>query len=97
MLCEREIVNSTKERMKGIRPPYMSGEEEFVNSHAVSGLVNGYCRDTSAILGASNLDLLSPSLAMEREDCFPVVKSFVTHLLQHSKMVLSLCNVILSS
>lgn len=73
--------------MKSVRPPYMSGEEEFLNYSAVSPLTNGYCRDTAAILGANNLDLLSPLVALEHDDAFPVVKSFLTHLLKQYKMI----------
>eukprot|EP00095_Tigriopus_kingsejongensis_P011596 maker-scaffold297_size217559-snap-gene-1.21 protein:Tk11596 transcript:maker-scaffold297_size217559-snap-gene-1.21-mRNA-1 annotation:"PREDICTED: uncharacterized protein LOC103575170" len=87
MLCEREIVSNTKNKMKSVRPPYMSGEEEFLNYSAVSPLANGYCRDTAAILGANNLDLLSPLIALEHEEAFPVVRAFLTHLLRHYKMM----------
>ncbi len=64
------------------RPPYMSvtGEEDFLNYNAVSPLTNGYCRDTASILGANNLDLLSPLLAMEHEEAFPIAKAFLSHL-----------------
>ena len=62
----------------------MSGEEEFRAYNAVSPLSNGYCRDTAAILGlASNLDLLSPALALGEgrgEDAFPVVRAFLAHI-----------------
>ena len=46
-----------------------------------------YSRDTASILGAENLDLLSPLLALEHIEAFPIVKSFMTHLLLHFKMV----------
>lgn len=42
MLCEREMVSTTKNKMKSVRPPYMSGEEEFHAYNAVSPLANGY-------------------------------------------------------
>jgi hypothetical protein len=84
MLCEREMVTDTKHKMKGVRPPYMSvtGEEDFLNYNAVSPLTNGYCRDTASILGANNLDLLSPLLAMEHEEAFPIAKAFLSHLMK---------------
>ncbi len=82
--------------MKSVRPPYMSGEEEFLNYSAVSSLTNGYCRDTAAILGANNLDLLSPLLAMEHEEAFPVVKAFLTHLIGQYKLVRGVVEVIVT-
>ena len=92
MLCEREMVTATKNKMKGVRPPYMSvtGEEDFLNYNAVSPLTNGYCRDTASILGANNLDLLSPLLALEHEEAFPVAKAFLSHLMKEYKMVADL-------
>ncbi len=89
MLCERDHVSSTKHKMKSVRPPYLSinAEEEFLNYSAISPLTNGYCRDTASILGAHNLDLLSPLLALEHADAFPIVKSFLTHILIENKMV----------
>lgn len=87
MICEREIVSSTKNKMKSVRPPYMSGEEEFLNYAAVSPLTNGYCRDTGFILGTNNLDLLSPLIALEHEEAFPVVRAFLIHLFKHYKIV----------
>ena len=95
MLCEREMVTDTKHKMKGVRPPYMSvtGEEDFLNYNAVSPLTNGYCRDTASILGANNLDLLSPLLAMEHEEAFPIAKAFLSHLMKVSIIIpLFLCS-----
>ena len=89
MLCEREMVTDTKHKMKGVRPPYMSvtSEEDFLNYSAVSPLTNGYCRDTASILGANNLDLLSPLLALEHEEAFPIARAFLAHLMKEYKMV----------
>ncbi|TRY77482.1 hypothetical protein TCAL_07407 [Tigriopus californicus] len=87
MICEREIVSNTKNKMKSVRPPYMSGEEEFLNYAAVSPLTNGYCRDTGFILGTNNLDLLSPLIALEHDDAFPVVRAFLIHLFKHYKII----------
>ena len=111
--CEREMVFSTKHKVKGVQMPaafvpnssfapygmhhppssvspqpcYMS-EEEFLNySRYVSPLTNGYCRDTASILGANNLDLLSPLLALEHEEAFPIVRAFLAHLLKEYNMV----------
>ena len=85
--CEREMVSSTKHKMQFVRPPYMSGEEEFINYSAVSPLTNGYCKDTTEILGATNLDLLSPKLAMEMDESYPVLEAFVSHILKKHKLI----------
>ena len=87
MLCEREMVTSTKQKMLGVRPPYLSGEEEFLNYSALSPLTNGYCRDTAAILGADNVDLVSPLIALEHEEAFSVVKAFLVHIFTQNKIV----------
>ena len=117
--CEREMVSSTKHKVKGAQmsssvftptstydtlwslhlPPSlvsshqnccqtkMSDEECLDYSRYVSPLMNGYCRDTASILGANNLDLLSPLLALEHEEAFPIVRSFLAHLLKEFNMV----------
>ena len=68
----------------------MSDEEMKEYSRYVSPLMNGYCRDTASILGVNNLDLLSPLLALEHEEAFPIVRSFLEHLLKEYNMV-SIC------
>ena len=104
MLCERNTVTSAKMKMKksahypsggpfslppaGPPPSLVVPEEDFLNYSAVSPLTNGYCRDTTAILDAHNLDLVSPLLAMEHEEAFPIVKAFLTHILKHYNMVI---------
>ena len=66
----------------------MSTTEECPDySRYVSPLMNGYCRDTASILGVNNLDLLSPLLALEHEDAFPIVRSFLAHLLNEYNML----------
>ena len=115
--CEREMVSSTKHKVKGaqmpsagfassstydtlwsLHPPpslvnshqgccQMSDEEMKEYSRYVSPLMNGYCRDTASILGVNNLDLLSPLLALEHEEAFPIVRSFLEHLLKEYNMV----------
>ena len=62
-------------------------EDDFLNYSAVSPLTNGYCRDTAAILDAHNLDLVSPLLAMEHHDAFPIVKAFLSHIFKLYDMV----------
>jgi hypothetical protein len=71
----------------------MSEEECLDYSRYVSPLMNGYCRDTASILGVNNLDLLSPLLAIEHEEAFPIVRSFLAHLLKEYKMVYNNQNV----
>ena len=58
-----------------------------------SPLSNGYCRDTAERLGAPNLDIFCPMLAMEHEEAFPVLKSFLVHVLKENDMVMwySIC------
>lgn len=111
--CEREMVSSTKHKIKGaqipaafapsssfgactLHPPppivshqpwCMADDECLEYSRYVSPLMNGYCRDTASILGVNNLDLLSPLLALEHEDAFPIVRSFISHLLKEYNMV----------
>ena len=115
--CEREMVSSTKHKVKGAQTsstvftptstyetlwslhqapslvPSHQGccrisEEDCLDySRYVSPLMNGYCRDTASILGANNLDLLSPLLALEHEEAFPIVRSFLAHLLKQYNMV----------
>ena len=111
--CEREMVSSTKHKVKGAQMPSafqpmdfqpysrhpppslvsshqpccMSEEECLDYGRYVSPLMNGYCRDTASILGANNLDLLSPLLAIEHEEAFPIVRSFLAHLLKEYNMV----------
>jgi len=103
MLCERNMVSSAKLKMKkstaGSWGPTGSSsvpsstvvpEDDFLNYSAVSPLTNGYCRDTAAILDAHNLDLVSPLLAMEHHDAFPIVKAFLSHIFKLYDMVDSL-------
>jgi hypothetical protein len=97
MQCERDMVYGTRQ-MLGSRP-YMSPEDCFetvgdamaaASSSCTASpetLTNGYCKDTASILGANNLDLLSPLTALEHEEAFPVVKAFLAHLLKQYKMV----------
>ena len=75
------------------QPCCMSEEECLDYSRYVSPLMNGYCRDTASILGVNNLDLLSPLLAIEHEEAFPIVRSFLAHLLKEYNMVLTKCSV----
>ena len=50
-------------------------------------LSNGYCQDTASILEAENLDLLSPLLALEHTEAFPVVRAFLDHIFTQFKML----------
>lgn len=90
-LSEREIVYRAREKMNenGDRMQYFSSltEEDFRNHESLLPLINGYCKDTSDILKAENLDLLSPLLALEHVESIPIVKSFLSHLLLQHKFV----------
>lgn len=89
LLGQREVVVRTREKMESERMQYFSSltEEDFRNQETLLPLINGYCRDTSDILNAENLDLLSPFLALEHIEAFPIVKSFLSHLLLQHKFV----------
>ena len=80
-------MTSTKLKMKGVRnsPNF----HPFSSSSTSDGdyLTNGYCKDTASMLGAHNLDLVSPLLALEHEEAFSIVKAFVRHILVHYNMV----------
>eukprot|EP00096_Caligus_rogercresseyi_P012543 TRINITY_DN5293_c0_g1_i1.p1 TRINITY_DN5293_c0_g1~~TRINITY_DN5293_c0_g1_i1.p1 ORF type:complete len:431 (-),score=63.29 TRINITY_DN5293_c0_g1_i1:8-1135(-) len=72
----------------GSCPTYYHGnEEDFLNVSATSPLTNGYCKDTASILGAENIDLLSPLLAFENEEAFPLVRSYLTHIFHQFKLM----------
>merc|ERR1712012_908402 len=88
-LDERDVVTSTKLKMKAARLQYSASisEEDFRNHEAFMPLTNGYCTDTASILGAENLDLLSPLIALEDVKAFPVVKAFLQHIFTHFKMI----------
>ena len=49
--------------------------------------LNSLIKDTANILGAENLDLLSPLIALEHREAFPVVRAFLSHILTQFKMV----------
>lgn len=49
-------------------------------------MTNGYCRDTVTILGANNLDLLSPSLALQHEETLPIAKAYFAHLVSFNRL-----------
>lgn len=102
MRCEREMVSNARLKMQQMCTEEgefmsMSPTDCFETvGDAMSAatavptpmtLTNGYCRDTAAILGASNIDVLSPLLALDHVEAFPIVKSFLMHLLGQDKMV----------
>jgi len=87
-LCEREVVAETRQKLESMdRMQYFSSltEEEYRNQESFLPLTNGYCKDYSDILSAESLDLVSPWLAFEHVEAFPIVKSFLSHLLIHYK------------
>lgn len=85
LLCEKEMVHSTKVKLTGSTPP-KGTEDSFKAYNSYLGLTNGYCKDTANILGAENLDLLSPLIALEHKDAFPVVRAFLDHIFSHFQM-----------
>ena len=102
MRCEREMVCNARLKMQQMSTEEgefmsMSPTDCFETvGDAISAatavptpmtLTNGYCRDTAAILGASNIDVLSPLLALDHVEAFPIVKAFLMHLLGQDKMV----------
>lgn len=89
LLCEKEMVSSTKVKMAGHTQHYTNymSEEDFLTYNAVLPLTNGYCKDAALILGAENLDLLSPLIALEHRDAFPVVRAFLNHIFNQFKMI----------
>ena len=54
-----------------------------INIVTISNII--FFRDYSDILNAESLDLVSPWLAFDHVEAFPIVKSFLTHLLIHYK------------
>jgi len=94
LLCEKEMVLSTKDKLSG---PYTSEcmpEDTSISpttsnnlQNTFKPLTNGYCTDTASILGAENLDLVSPLIALENAKAFPVVKAFLQHIFTHFKMI----------
>jgi len=88
LLCEKEMVMSTKVKMSGYSQPYSNiSEESFAHFNPFMPLTNGYCKDTASILGAENLDLLSPLIALEHQEAFPVVRAFLSHIFTQFKMI----------
>jgi len=84
MLCEKEMVIRTKDKLSTLGHPY-SLEETF--RPVPSFLSNGYCQDTVSFVGAENLDLLSPLIALEHFQAFPLVKAYIDHLFMSFKML----------
>ena len=44
-------------------------------------------QDTATILGAENLDLLSPLIALDHGPAFPVVRAFLHHIFTQFQML----------
>lgn len=103
LLCEKEMVTRTKDKLSAVlggRQPYPSMEDTSStampssSSTATSGtktghsfLTNGYCKDASTFYGTENIDLLSPLIALEHNQAFPIVKAYVDHLITTFKMI----------
>ena len=53
----------------------------------VQPLTNGYCREALALFGADNIDLLSPLIALEHDEAFSIVKSYLDHIIKTFKLI----------
>lgn len=88
LMCEKEMVNTTRVKMSGLLG--YSLDDPFRNSHTGNPFIsfsNGYCKDTANLLGAENLDLLSPLIALDHSDAFPIVQAFLNHIFSQFKML----------
>jgi len=86
LLCEKEMVLTTKVKLAGCG--YSSVPDDSHKSHnPFKPFTNGYCKDTANILGAENLDLLSPLIALDHSEAFPIVKAFLSHLFSQFQMI----------
>ena len=83
LMCEKEMVNTTKIKLAG----YSSCTESLNHGNPFNHFSNGYCQDTANILGAENLDLLSPLIALDHPEAFPIVTSFLNHIFNQFKMI----------
>lgn len=92
LLCEKEMVHSNKMKLSGYfhskgSQSQSSGEDSYKSSNLLPPFTNGYCQDTASLYGVENLDILSPLLALEHRDAFPVVRAYLDHILKHFKMI----------
>ena len=97
LLCEKEMVNTTRTKMAGAgfsssqpfssTSPPSSGYSSESLGNPFKSFSNGYCKDTASILGAENIDLLSPLIALDHCDAFPVVRAFLNHIFTQFKML----------
>ena len=84
LLCEKEMVLTTKVKLAG----YSSvPDDSHKTQNPFKLFSNGYCKDTANILGAENLDLLSPLIALDHSEAFPIVKAFLSHLFSQFQMI----------
>ena len=86
LLCEKEMVLTTKGKLAG--SGYSSvPDDSHKTQNPFKPFTNGYCVDTANILGADNLDLLSPLIALDHCEAFPIVKAFLSHLFSQFQMI----------
>ena len=85
LLCEKEMVLTTK--VKLACSGYSVPDDSHKSHSPFKPFTNGYCKDTANILGAENLDLLSPLIALDHSEAFPIVKAFLSHLFSQFKMI----------
>jgi len=95
LMCEKDMVTRTKDKLSMLGHPYTFDEtSQTVKSSSSSAgaaghsfLSNGYCQDASTLYGTENIDLLSPLIALEHNQAFPIVKAYVDHLITTFKMM----------
>jgi len=85
LLCEKDMVIRTKDKLSTLGQPY-SLDETFKPPN-YSFLSNGYCQDATSVYGAENIDLMSPLIALEHNQAFPIVKAYIDHLIHSFKMI----------
>jgi len=88
LLCEKDMVLRTRDTLAASGQPYVMDENNVKqNGGPTKMLTNGYCREALAVFGADNIDLLSPLIALEHNDAFPIVKSYLNHIIQSFKLI----------
>ncbi|XP_023323078.1 uncharacterized protein LOC111697341 isoform X2 [Eurytemora carolleeae] len=86
LLCEKDMVLRTKDKLSAFGQPY-SLDDTFKPTQSHLFLSNGYCQEAATFLGAENIDLLSPLIALEHNEAFPLVKAYINHLVETFKMM----------
>lgn len=102
LLCEKDMVIRTRDTLaayghQSFTTSTLSDElpstASLKQSCSPSGsnssmpLTNGYCREALAVFGADNIDLLSPLIALEHNEAFYIVKSYLDHIIKTFKLI----------